>query len=174
MDLYDSNLDKKHRKEDHDREEELKQLLAKDVNENFELVVLIYQHRLKAYAYCLLHHEQNAEDVLQEVFISAYRALLKRSPAQIKTLKLTPWLFTAVHHRCINQISIIHFLKNAIFAQPKNFGDSLSVLLVSPTINDDGFYYIERFIVVRPDYVKSLHPKVICNLRSNIFYTTSI
>ena len=45
---------------------------------------------------------QDAEDVTQEVFVRAYRALGDYSPERIAALRLRPWLFTITLNLCRN------------------------------------------------------------------------
>jgi RNA polymerase sigma factor (sigma-70 family) len=46
---------------------------------------------------------QDAEDVTQEVFVRAYRALQSYSPERIEELRLRPWLFAITLNLCRNQ-----------------------------------------------------------------------
>ncbi len=46
---------------------------------------------------------QDAEDVTQEVFVRAYRALQSYPPERIEELRLRPWLFAITLNLCRNQ-----------------------------------------------------------------------
>jgi RNA polymerase sigma factor (sigma-70 family) len=66
----------------------------------FEVIVSRYQARLLGFCRQMLGSTEDAEDVLQEVFVNAYRALL----ADSKEIKLRPWLYRIARNRCLNQL----------------------------------------------------------------------
>ncbi|GCE22888.1 hypothetical protein KDK_66880 [Dictyobacter kobayashii] len=68
-------------------------MLATDLHLHFQQMVLSYQHRLYTFAYRLSGSQQNAEDIVQEAFISAYVTLENYPPERIRTLKLQAWLY---------------------------------------------------------------------------------
>lgn len=72
---------------------ELLNLLATDLDRYFQEVVRLYQHRLYAFACRLAASAQDAEDILQETFVSAYVSLENYPPQRIQTLKLQAWLY---------------------------------------------------------------------------------
>jgi RNA polymerase sigma-70 factor, ECF subfamily len=71
----------------------LPETLATDLDGSFELLVLAYQHRLYAFALRLTGSPQDAEEIVQDAFVRAYRALTKYPAARIRTLALRPWLY---------------------------------------------------------------------------------
>ncbi|GLV54789.1 ECF RNA polymerase sigma factor SigW [Dictyobacter sp. S3.2.2.5] len=74
-------------------EEELPILLAANLHQHFQQLVLCYQHRLYTFAYRLCAGQQNAEDIVQEAFVNAYVSLENYTPERIRTLKLRAWLY---------------------------------------------------------------------------------
>lgn len=74
-------------------ESELLTLLATDLHGHFKQVVLDYQHRLYAFARRLTASSQDAEDIVQETFVSAYVSLENYPAPRIQTLKLKAWLY---------------------------------------------------------------------------------
>ena len=74
-------------------DQELLALLATDLYQHFKQVVIRYQHRLYAFARRLTISPQDAEDIVQEAFVSAYVSLENYPPQRIQTLKLQPWLY---------------------------------------------------------------------------------
>ena len=74
-------------------DEQLRQLLATDLDRYFEQLVLSYQHRLYAFALRQAGSPQDAEDIVQEAFIRAYYALGDYPTERTQALKLQPWLF---------------------------------------------------------------------------------
>lgn len=76
-------------------------LLTRRGNEHaFEALVNRYQARLLAFCRHMLGSKEDAEDVLQEVFASAYRALCSDERA----IQVKPWLYKIARNRCLNHI----------------------------------------------------------------------
>ena len=67
--------------------------LACDPGAAYEEVVLQYQHRLFAFALRIHGNPTDAEEIVQDAFIRAYRALLGYEPDRIRTLALRSWLY---------------------------------------------------------------------------------
>jgi RNA polymerase sigma-70 factor (ECF subfamily) len=74
-------------------EQELPAALAIDVDRNFARLVEIYQDRLYAFALRLSGLPQDAEEILIDALVRAYRALGEYSGARIQSLALKPWLY---------------------------------------------------------------------------------
>lgn len=72
---------------------EIQQLLATDLQQHFHQLVLCYQQRLYSFARRLTGNGQNAEDLVQEAFVSAYVSLENYQPERIRALKLQAWLY---------------------------------------------------------------------------------
>ncbi len=66
----------------------------------FEAIVDRYQGRLLGFCRQMLGSTEDAEDVLQEVFVNAYRAML----ADEREINLRPWLYRIARNRCLNQL----------------------------------------------------------------------
>ena len=66
----------------------------------FETMVDRYQSRLLAFCRQMLASTEDAEDVLQEVFVNAYRAML----ADDREINLRPWLYRIARNRCLNHL----------------------------------------------------------------------
>jgi RNA polymerase sigma factor (sigma-70 family) len=89
------------------REEDLPVLLATDVRGHFHFLVEAYQHKLFALTCFLVGNQQDAEEIVQDVFFCAYQALMRYPVQQVQTLKLRPWMTKIVlnlsrnyHRRC--------------------------------------------------------------------------
>ncbi len=67
--------------------------LADDLAGTFERVVLTHQDRLFTFALRLCGDRRDAEEVTQDTFVRAYRALLTYDVARIRALALRPWLY---------------------------------------------------------------------------------
>ena len=75
------------------REEALEAALASDVDGNYESLVSHFQDRLYSFALRLIGNNEDAEEVAQDTFVRAYRAL-KRYPAErIRRMRLKAWLY---------------------------------------------------------------------------------
>jgi RNA polymerase sigma-70 factor, ECF subfamily len=74
-------------------EQDLPAALAADVDGSFERLVLAFQDRLYAFALRLIGSPQDAEEITQDAFVRAHRALTKYPGSRIRTLALRPWLY---------------------------------------------------------------------------------
>jgi len=89
-------------------EEDLPQRLARNVHGHFPLLVLAYQHKLFALTCSLVGNQQDAEEIVQDAFVCAYKALLGYPVQQVQALNLGAWMTTIVlnrsrnYHRCHN------------------------------------------------------------------------
>jgi RNA polymerase sigma factor (sigma-70 family) len=66
----------------------------------FEAIVDRYQGRLLGFCRQMLGSTEDAEDVLQEVFVNAYKAML----ADEREINLRPWLYRIARNRCLNHL----------------------------------------------------------------------
>lgn len=73
--------------------DELARTLADDVPGGFERVVLALGDRLYAFALHLSGNRADADEIAQETFIRAYRALERYPSERIRALRLKAWLF---------------------------------------------------------------------------------
>jgi len=67
--------------------------LTDDLEAGFEAVVRAYQHRLYAFALRFSGSPGDAEEIAQDAFVRAYRALAHYDAERIATLRLRAWLF---------------------------------------------------------------------------------
>jgi RNA polymerase sigma factor (sigma-70 family) len=95
-------------------DEQLVALFRAGHDEAFQVIYDRYHKRLEGYARRMLPGAHDAEDVLQEVFVRAYRALLTGD----RELAVKAWLFRIVHNRCIDELRrttppVVELLDNA-------------------------------------------------------------
>lgn len=62
--------------------------------DRFDEIVDEYQRRLYGFALRMTGNREDAEEIVQDAFVRAYRALGKMSPEQRAELRLQPWLYT--------------------------------------------------------------------------------
>jgi RNA polymerase sigma-70 factor, ECF subfamily len=62
--------------------------------EHFDRIVDDFQRRLYGFALRMTGNREDAEEIVQDAFVRAYRALGKMSPEQRRELRLQPWLYT--------------------------------------------------------------------------------
>ena len=62
--------------------------------ENFETIVDDYQRRLYGFALRMTGNREDAEEIVQDAFVRAYRALAKMDSQQRAELRHQPWLYT--------------------------------------------------------------------------------
>jgi RNA polymerase sigma-70 factor (ECF subfamily) len=74
------------------RDQDMSAALAADLDGSFEQVVVAYQHRLYAFALRLTGNPQDAEEITQDAFVRAYRALATYPASRLRLLALRPWL----------------------------------------------------------------------------------
>jgi RNA polymerase sigma factor (sigma-70 family) len=66
----------------------------------FEMLVERYQSRLLGFCRQMLGSTEDAEDVLQEVFVAAYNAMV----ADEREIAVRPWLYRIARNRCLNHL----------------------------------------------------------------------
>ncbi|MBO0709229.1 MAG: hypothetical protein J2P44_12775, partial [Candidatus Dormibacteraeota bacterium] len=66
--------------------------LAADLEAHFEELVVAHQDRLYAFLYGMTGDGGQAEDLAQETFWKAYRALRRYPAPRVSALRLGPWL----------------------------------------------------------------------------------
>jgi len=66
----------------------------------FETLIDRYRSRLLAFSRHMVGSTEDAEDILQEVFVSAYRAML----ADDRELNVRPWLYRIARNRSLNHL----------------------------------------------------------------------
>ncbi|HTO87111.1 MAG TPA: sigma-70 family RNA polymerase sigma factor [Thermoanaerobaculia bacterium] len=67
--------------------------LAKDLDGSFEALVVRFQDRLFSFALRLTGRREDAEEVAQDAFVRAYRALKTYPPERVRTMVLKAWLY---------------------------------------------------------------------------------
>ncbi|MBA2557624.1 MAG: sigma-70 family RNA polymerase sigma factor [Chloroflexi bacterium] len=78
--------------------------LAEDLETAFESLVRGHQHLVYGIALRTLRHPQDAQDVAQEVFVRAYRALCSYPRERIRELQPRPWLARITLNLCRNRL----------------------------------------------------------------------
>ncbi len=74
-------------------DQELLSLLAADLDYHFRQLVEVYQQRLYLFALRLVGRPDDAEDIVQEAFLSAYYALKGTPTRKVRILNLRKWLY---------------------------------------------------------------------------------
>src|SRR6266487_635652 len=83
-------------------DDDLREMLKADLDQYFPELVVSYESRLKTYAFNLLGHWQDAEEVVQDAFLRAYFALKGYSSERLRALRLRAWLYVIVKNTCYN------------------------------------------------------------------------
>jgi len=78
---------------------------ASEVDAYYEQLVALYWQQLKAFAMARIGNPQDAEDIVQEVFIRAYVALERYSIRQRQDLKARAWLYKITWNLYYNFVS---------------------------------------------------------------------
>lgn len=82
----------------------LRQRLADDLEGGFTQLVLTYQDRLFGLALRLTGSRRDAEEVAQDAFVRAYRALRSYPVERLETLALKSWLYQITLNLCRNRL----------------------------------------------------------------------
>jgi RNA polymerase sigma-70 factor (ECF subfamily) len=78
--------------------------LARDLDGSFEPLVRAHQDRLFSIALRFTGDPRDAEEIAQDAFVRAYRALEGYDAARIRGLNLRAWLATIVLNLCRNRV----------------------------------------------------------------------
>src|SRR4051794_33504698 len=81
-------------------DEKLVALTRKGHQHAFDSLVERYQSRLLGFCRQMLGCTEDAEDVLQEVFVAAYNAMV----ADERPIAVRPWLYRIARNRCLNHL----------------------------------------------------------------------
>src|SRR4051794_41028695 len=81
-------------------DEKLIQLIRRGHHGAFEALVQRYQPRLLAFCRHMLASQEDAEDVLQEVFAASFNAIC----ADDRPINARPWLYRIARNRCLNHL----------------------------------------------------------------------
>jgi len=73
-------------------EAELNEQLVADLDQGFEAMVRTYGQRLFAFAYAMSGNAADAEEVAQDAFVRAHRALRRYEPERVRELHVNAWL----------------------------------------------------------------------------------
>lgn len=68
--------------------------------EGFETIINLFQKQLYKYIYHMIGNVHEAEDILQEVFIKAYKNIDKYKVS----ISFSAWLYKIAYNQCINSI----------------------------------------------------------------------
>ena len=74
-------------------DEELVLALAANPGQAFEALVLHWQKRVYAFALRLTASPQDAEEIAQDTFVRAWRALSQWEPERIRAMRMKAWLY---------------------------------------------------------------------------------
>ncbi len=81
-------------------DEKLVALMREGQDRAFDVLFNRYQSRLMAFCRHMVSSPQDAEDVLQEVFVAAHSAIL----ADSRPINARPWLYRIARNRCLNHL----------------------------------------------------------------------
>jgi len=84
-------------------DQDITALVVNDLDRGFVAMVEAYQPGIYSGALRLLRRSHDAEDVAQETFLRAYRALESYDDERIRAMKLRPWLWTIALNLCRNR-----------------------------------------------------------------------
>lgn len=115
----------------------------------FETLVIYYEPRIRSLIYNLTHDVSLTQDLCQETFLAAYRALLRMNGAE---LRFAPWLYRIALNQVRSEWRHQKLITWIPFSSPRGQNDgsfeaSAEEYLVSPEVFEDGV--MERDLVQR-------------------------
>jgi RNA polymerase sigma factor (sigma-70 family) len=81
-------------------DERLIALVRRGREDAFDVLVDRYRPRLLAFCRNMMRSSEDAEDVIQEVFVNAYRAMC----ADERPIQAKAWLYRIARNRCLNEL----------------------------------------------------------------------
>lgn len=81
-------------------DEQLLALYRHGSDRAFETLAARYRTLLQRYCWSMLRSDENAEDAVQDVLVSAFRALR----ADDRDVLVRPWLYRVARNRCLNEL----------------------------------------------------------------------
>src|SRR3954451_7017777 len=84
--------------------DQLCERLATDVDEAFPELVMAHQDLVFGVALRVMRNESAAEDVAQDSFVRAYRALRRYPPERVRAMRLRPWLARIALNAARNEV----------------------------------------------------------------------
>ncbi len=85
-------------------EDDLPRLLASDLYRYFPLLDKIYRKRLRSCALKLGGNQDDADDLVQETFTRAFKAMAGFSAEEVEKIHLWPWLRRIAHNSFITML----------------------------------------------------------------------
>jgi RNA polymerase sigma-70 factor (ECF subfamily) len=79
-----------------EKNQELSLALSGNVDGNFEKLIRAFQDRLYSFSLRLTNNRADAEEIVQEGFVRAFRALKAYPPQRVEGIDLKPWLYRIV------------------------------------------------------------------------------
>lgn len=117
-------------------DETLARSLADDLDGAFERLVRAYQDRLYAFGLRLTGSPRDAEEIAQDAFVRAYRALARYPADRVAALQLRPWLFQITVNVARNRARARRVPEVAL-ASPDGSRDTLAVTPADPAERPD-------------------------------------
>jgi RNA polymerase sigma-70 factor (ECF subfamily) len=79
-----------------EKDRDLSRALSGNVDGNFEQLIRVFQDRLYSFSLRLANNRADAEEIVQEGFVRAFRALKSYPPRRVEAIDLNAWLYRIV------------------------------------------------------------------------------
>lgn len=109
---------------------QLTALLAENLNQYFEQLVLDYQDRLYAFVFARVGEASTAEEIVQSALIRAYYALRQYPPERVRVLKLSAWLYEITRNTLYNERRDHHARTAQMAVEPFDLSEESPLLLL--------------------------------------------
>lgn len=104
--------------------DQLNEAITADLDASFEQLVLAYQDRLYGFALRLTDNPQDAEEIAQDAFVRAYKALCTYPSERRLTLAIRPWLYQIALNVFRNRIRTPQPLTDSLEADDIDIADA--------------------------------------------------
>lgn len=119
--------------------------LAIDLDETFESVVRAHQDRIFTIALRIVGDPRDAEEVAQDAFVRAYRAISSYEPERVRALRLRAWLAAIVANLARNRATRRRQVPSIALDEPRGMsGPTPADLLASPDEASNPYEAIDR------------------------------
>lgn len=125
---------------------------SKKIIKSFEQLFRLFYPRLKNYAYSLLHNENEAEDLVQDVFFQLWQSMSELDDEK----NVGSYLFTLLKNKCLNSLKHKVVEEKYMFQSAKNENEELYHISFSET---DGFVSMEERLMTELEIIISKLPE---------------
>jgi len=123
---------RKARKKRENTDNQLIKIIRRGEHERYGEIIDRYRGKLFAYLYCLVGQKDETEDILQNVFIKAYKNLNRFDQAR----KFSSWIYRIAHNEAVNHIKRKYLKKFVSWEDIVTSKDKLEMSSIEDNANE--------------------------------------